>query len=252
MLLSSIFTKITEKTNKSWRLYNFFSKILPTPIQYVRNIPIKIMIPLHQEGVWNTCKKWETREIETLDWIDSFNEVGTFFDIGASFGNETLYAALKSNCSRKIFAFDIDLLSSYNLACNIALNNIKNVTQFFLPLGKSNTIVQANEPTQYIALSQQGIRKIQYNLFAISLDEFIDKTKEIPRYIKIDVDGAEVNVLHGMEKILKNPQLKSILIEVSSETEADVTSILTNAKFKQILHTKYQQNPNTSNIIFSR
>ena len=251
-LLNSLFTSLTEKTNKSWRLYNFFSKTLPTPTRNVRGVGIKVIIPLHQEGVWTSFKKWESREVETLDWIDTFEPSSVFFDVGASFGNETLYAALKAHGPRDIVCFDIDLLSSYNLACNIAINNIKNVTQYYLPLGSGHDIMTAAEPTQYLALASQGVAKINYNLFTISLDEFIEKTSKHPTYIKIDVDGAEVHVLRGMENTLKNVELKSLLIEVSRETEDEVIGILARNNFEKTFSTPYVGHTNTSNIIFCR
>jgi hypothetical protein len=127
-------SKLVEKTIFSKRIFDFYGRILPVPQTIVRGIPIKIIIPINQVGVYNTMKSWEEREPEVLDWIDSFEKGCTFFDVGASFGTETLYAALKKDGPEKIVSFDLSLESSFNLAYNISLNNINNVDQYFISL----------------------------------------------------------------------------------------------------------------------
>ena len=48
----------------------------------------------------------------------------------------------------------------------------------------------------------------------MSIDELCFKYNlPIPNYIKIDIDGKELDVLKGATKILKESELKSILIE---------------------------------------
>ena len=94
--LNTILSQLIEKTNFSKRIFDFFGRVLPIPQAIVRGVPIKVIIPLNQVGVYNTFKNWENREPEVLDWIDGFESGCTFFDVGASFGTETLYAALKT------------------------------------------------------------------------------------------------------------------------------------------------------------
>ena len=122
--INSLLSLFVEKTQISKRIFDFFGRILPVPQTIVRGVPIKIVLPLNQVGVYNTFKQWETREPEVLDWIDSFEKGCVFFDVGASFGTETLYAALKNDGPKKIVSFDLALESSFNLAYNISLNNI--------------------------------------------------------------------------------------------------------------------------------
>ena len=252
-LLSSLLSIITQRSNKSWRIYQFFSGVLPTPTRLVRTVPIKIVIPLHQAGVWTAFKKWETRETETLDWIDSFPTSSVFVDIGASFGNETLYAALKNGGPREIIAFDIDLQTSYNLACNLMLNGITNVTQYYLALGSKYGFVHASEPTQYTTLEAQHMAKISYLIPSMPLDEVLVHMGKQPTHIKIDVDGAEVAVVQGMSQTLRNPLLQSLLIEVSHDTQEPITQLLAQAGFIEVRHSDYARSGgNTCNIIFRR
>ncbi len=71
-------------------------------------------------------------------------------------------------------------------------------------------------------------------------DSIIEEMKvDIPNVIKIDVEGAEILVLKGMKKLLKNPDLKIILCEVHSNllplfnsSEQEVKEIILNENFK--------------------
>ncbi|MBU4356360.1 MAG: hypothetical protein KJ822_13595 [Proteobacteria bacterium] len=77
--LNTILSQLIEKTNFSKRIFVFFGRVLPIPQAIVRGVPIKVIIPLNQVGVYNTFKNWENREPEVLDWIDGFAPGCTFF-----------------------------------------------------------------------------------------------------------------------------------------------------------------------------
>ena len=93
--INTILSKLVEKTTLSKRIFDFYGRILPIPQTIVMGVPIRVILPLNKVGVYNTIKNWEERAPEVLDWIDGFEKNCTFFDVGASFGTETLYAALK-------------------------------------------------------------------------------------------------------------------------------------------------------------
>ncbi len=56
----------------------FWNELLPVPQQIVRGVPIKVVMPLNQVGVYNTFKNWEAREPEILDWITASSQVVLF------------------------------------------------------------------------------------------------------------------------------------------------------------------------------
>jgi FkbM family methyltransferase len=243
-----------EKTKISKWMFDFFGRMLPIPETKVRGVPIKIIIPLNQVGVYNTFKNWEEREPEVLDWIDEFEEEGIFFDIGASFGTESLYAALKKNGPKKIVSIDSSLEASINLAYNISLNNIKNVYQYFLTLSERKNIYTFSEPTQYYNV--KGRPKydfMQFNTISISMDEFIKMIGLFPDYMKIDVDGAEQNIIAGMTKTVANKRLRSVVIEVSDESETPIRQFFIESGFKVKIERRWKEDENIfKNIIFSR
>jgi FkbM family methyltransferase len=253
--LNTFLSQLIGKTRWSRIIFDFFGRVLPIPQTIVRGVPIKIILPLNQIGVFNTFKDWEIREPEVLDWIDSFEPGCIFFDIGASFGTETLYAALKKNGPQKIVSFDLSLESSFNLAYNLSLNNIKNVDQYFLALSDGINLIKFLEPTQYYYV--KGRKKydfIPFNTISISLDQFINMTLLFPDYINIDVDGAEKFVVKGMHETVKNKKLKSVVIEVSQKSEPVITDFFRKAGFvieSARLLSKAGETP-CKNIIFTR
>ena len=162
-----------------------------------------------------------------MDWIDSFEKGCTFFDVGASFGTETFYAALKKNGPDKIVSFDLSLESSFNLAYNISLNNIKNVDQYFIALSDKLKLISFLEPTQYnYVKGREKYDFIPFNTISISMDQFIEMTCLSPDYIKIDVDGAEQSIISGMAETVKNKRLKSVVVEVSDNQNLPLPSFL--------------------------
>ena len=189
-----------------------------------------------------------------MDWIDSFEKGCVFFDVGASFGTETLYAALKNEGPKKIVSFDLDLESSFNLAYNISLNNISNVDQYFLALSDSFNLQSYNCVTQYYYVNQRDkYDSVTYNTIAISMDKFINMTNIFPDYIKIDVDGAEESIISGMKETLKNERLRSVVVEVSDKSEPAIVDFFHKAgftiEFERIFAT---DGAGCKNIIFTR
>jgi len=252
--INSLLSLLVGKTQISKIIFDFFGRVLPIPKTIIRGVPIKIILPLNQVGVYNTFKNWEEREPEVLDWIDRFEKGCVFFDVGASFGTETLYAALKNEGPEKIISFDLALESSFNLAYNIILNNISNVDQYFLALSDRFKLQSFKCVTQYYYI--EGRKKydnINYKTIAISMDMFINMTHIFPDYIKIDVDGAEESIISGMAETVKNKRLKSVVIEVSDTSELLITKFFQEAGFKIDFERRWEGKArNFKNIIFTR
>ena len=77
--------------------------------------------------------------------------------------------------------------------------------------------------------------KIKQRTFKVSLDELIEFWKFfIPSYLKIDFDGIENMIIRILIKVLKNPKLNSVLIEINRKRKEDleIISILENSGFK--------------------
>ena len=51
------------------------------------------------------------------------------------------------------------------------------------------------------------------------------QTIPVPNHIKIDVDGIENKIIEGARQTLKNPILRSLLIEVNGNSPRDISMI---------------------------
>jgi FkbM family methyltransferase len=252
--INSFLSLMVEKTRISKRIFDFFGRVLPIPHTMVRGVPIKIILPLNQVGVYNTFKDWEKREPEVLDWIDGFEKDCIFFDVGASFGTETLYAALKKEGPKKIVSFDLALESSFNLAYNLVLNNVTNVVQYFLALSDGLNLFPYECVTQYHYINGRNkYDNVTYNAISISIDQFINMTNIFPNYIKIDVDGAEESIIAGMRDTVQDQRLRSVVIEVNDKSEPAILKFFYQAGFT-IEFERFLTTDGTAykNIIFTR
>ena len=62
--------------------------------------------------------------------------------------------------------------------------------------------------------------------YTTTIDELISsQTIPVPNHIKIDVDGIENNIIKGARQTLKNPILRSLLIEVNENSPRDISMI---------------------------
>jgi FkbM family methyltransferase len=254
MFANTLLSYCVERVPATQWCFKLFSRILPIPTALVRGVPIKAVIPLNQFGVYAAFRAWESREPETLDWIDSFEPDCTFFDVGAGFGTETLYAALKRNGPKQIASFDLDLVSSFDLAYNLYLNRINKVEQFYVAVGSTPacTFVRTSEHTNYFE-ARRGAKYERIGCYtcSLSLDTFSAMRQLAPDYVKIDVDGAELDVVRGMHSILKQPRLKSVLIELCAQVREPVLELMNEAGFRIEIESGFP-GTDTKNVIFYR
>lgn len=165
-----------------------------------------------------------SNEPETLEWIDTWVKPGdTLWDIGASIGLYSLYAALDPKV--KVFAFepsgiDFSLIVEHAAANDmgdrlkpfcIALSGETKIDTLHMSKFESgcggNSIGEAvKHDESYTPLFSQAIP-------AFTGDDFCKVFKLAPPdHVKLDVDGIEGDILAGMKNIL--PKVKSLLVEV--------------------------------------
>ncbi len=257
-ILLSFFDLILKKlTNKSFLVW--LKEIIEEHSYKKKNIlnkKVKFFTP-------NYVTTWLVDNIfslepETLNWIDSFKKKDAiFWDIGASIGLYSVYAAIKHK-KIKIISFEPSTSNLRLLSRNIFINNLqKRITINQFPLTKFKNRYQDFNESKFIEGQGQhsyGVSKNQYGLsfkssnsykiYGTSIDHLIDsKILKLPDYIKIDVDGTEDFILIGASKYLKNKKIKSIFIEMNEYNKKKFKTclkILKNNNFK--LQGKYRSN----------
>ena len=171
---------------------------------------------------WRAETFW-TKEPETLAWIESFERRSLFADVGANIGQYSLYAALYGH---HVSAFEPQPANYQSLLRNIGLNKFhKQITAYPFALNNKQKITSLQIDSNDTAGKSGTQFQVHGNYFVqcIKLDVYYD-------YVKIDVDGIELDIVRGMD--LKSPQLKSALIEVSPDNQKEITEIFYDHGFR--------------------
>ena len=241
-----VFNLLAKKSMLVW--FNDFMQLDSYKTLKVLNKEVKFFVP-NQLTSWRVDSLF-TKEPETLDWIDSFNNQDglIFWDIGANIGLYSIYSALK-NTNSKTVAFEPSTSNLRVLSRNISVNNLeKNIQIIPIPLtNKENEFLMMKEG-QFIeggALNSFGESwdfegnefksTMNYQLIGTTINYFLkNNILEIPDHIKIDVDGIEHLILKGGEKHLIDKKIKSIIIEVQenlNEQLGEIIKILEKSNF---------------------
>jgi len=173
-------------------------------------------------------REFATREPETLAWIDKFATPCRFWDVGANIGVFSIYAGLRPGVEVRAFE---PAAASYGALCrNIEANRLDDRVQAYclaisdrMELGRLNlsatnagSVFNAFESTNdcfgnEIAVAfQQGV--VGYSIDGLRRQFGL----AAPNYLKIDVDSIEERILAGAFETLRDPELRSVLIEVET------------------------------------
>jgi len=134
----------------------------------------------------------------------------TVVDIGANIGYYTLLAAKRIGVRGQVISFEPDPFNYKRLVENVQMNGWNNVKAFQLAVSDFNGEKKLNIPKLGRSGSTFVIRSNIANSITvntISLDSFL---RDSPDLIKIDVEGAELEVLRGMRNILAIGKVKLI------------------------------------------
>ncbi len=172
-------------------------------------------------------RTFETKEPETLDWIDSISEGAVLWDVGANVGLYSVYAAKARKCV--VYAFEPSVFNLELLARNIFVNDLQRQITI-VPIALSDVLGENTfrmSTTQWGgALStfgeefdQDGLllnEVFEYKTMGLSMNEAVTLLRiPGPRYLKIDVDGLEHFILRGGSDVLG--QVESVLIEINDD-----------------------------------
>jgi FkbM family methyltransferase len=165
-----------------------------------------------------------------------------FYDIGANVGFFTIIGARLVGPSGHVYAFEPIPETAARVQHNTKLNNFQNITVFTKAVSSSTgegELLVTRHPggaklsTICTPLNSEISGTISVEL--VSIDDYIArKTLPPPNLVKIDVEGAELDVLRGMCETIK--QFKPIIIyETDHKYKEDFS--LKNNEIDTFMHT---------------
>lgn len=133
-------------------------------------------------------------------------------DIGANIGYYTLIAANLVGDKGKVFAFEPDPENYTLLVKNIEVNGYKNIISVQKAVsnktGTTNFFLYEQNKGQHTIYEPSSYWK-SIVVESITLDDYFSEQQDSIDVIKMDIQGAEMLALLGMEKIIKQaPRLK--------------------------------------------
>lgn len=196
----------------------------------------------HIFNIWSGSDSYE-KELR-----DYFNiKKGIFVDIGANLGKYSVIVGRQLNKKGEVVAIEPHPYNFRMLKKNIKLNKLDNVILKKMACSKSKDILDLY--LDEVGLCGGGghslVKKMGNNKISVKVDTLDNILKELGikkiDLIKIDVEGAEVDVLKGTVKTLKRYHPKIIFEAWNNKCLKKVEEVLYkfNYKIKKINDTNY-------------
>jgi len=196
-------------------VYRFTRRNFHTAAYTFFDKKINLILPASID-IYLTGAKTHDSEIRLSKYIiRSLEEDSVFVDVGAHFGYYTLLANHLIGKKGSVHSFEASTNIYQVLMGNVATaKNIK--ANHLLVSDSSSSEVFYEFPTLYSEYNsinreqyhdQAWFQKVKINetkIQSISLDDYLDWYDLIPDVIKIDVEGAELSVTRGLQRMMKD------------------------------------------------
>jgi FkbM family methyltransferase len=171
--------------------------------------------------------------------VENLHAGQTFYDLGANIGFFSLMAARLVGPTGRVVSFEADPEIAARLRENLAYNKFEHaiVEQKAVWSEPGRICFARVDPA---TSPDRGLGHVQadgtagtnsISVEAVSLDQYID-SHALPDFVKCDVEGAEVQVFQGAERLLREKR-PSLLVEMhSKENHAQLKR-----KFEQLGYT---------------
>lgn len=132
-----------------------------------------------------------------------------FYDVGANVGFFTVLAANLVGETGRVYAFEPSPENVKSIRHNIQLNGFNQVEVWQNAVAKDNgkgTLLMTDYPGGHTlsTFERPAQVKAEIEVEIVSIDTLIEQGKlQPPNLVKIDVEGAEIAVLEGMQKSLR-------------------------------------------------
>lgn len=205
--------RLTAIPNTTWlgRLLRFPTRLLP------RSMRIRILSGGNRGYLWTVgaghqaCWLGTFEEHRQLALSQLLRKGDCFLDVGAHAGFFTLLGSRLVGPEGTVVAFEPLPANLDFLRLHVELNRVENVTVFDAAVSDSQGAASFAEGsnTHTGGLSPNGAIRVR----TVKLDELrADGLIATANVIKIDVEGAELQVLRGAEELLRHAKMRAVLL----------------------------------------
>jgi FkbM family methyltransferase len=184
--------------------------------------------PKYDSGVERSLHETGTYEKGMLHFLDENLKNGdVFIDVGANIGLLSIHAANSVGATGKVLAFEAHPETAKILEFNKELNHKENIHIYPIALGSEKgkaMIFNDSDSNRGGASLVRGLSESGIEVDLDRLDDILEATV-IPKIIKIDVEGFEMNVLKGAVRTIQ--EAKPILLIEASEKQDINQEIIT-------------------------
>ncbi len=164
-------------------------------------------------------------EYKTAAFTQHFTKGSVFYDIGAHIGYFSATASLINDGQGHVYSFEPRPDNAKFFKRHVEANGLKNITLTEAAVGavEGEANFNANTGTATGHLAEDGNLKVK----VVSIDKMHANGKlPSPDFIKIDVEGGEIFVLEGCEKVISQCRPKLLIATHSPEKHQYVISFL--------------------------
>lgn len=188
-----------------------------------------------------------SEQVLLRSFLEAIRADDVVWDVGANFGLYSMFAAKCAAC--RVVAFEPERATHKLLRRNISINGLTNVTAMEYALDREEAtkiIFPSATPNpgshSLVQRTDYRVRNSGFRINAVRGDLLIAHgTTPTPNILKIDVEGAELNVLEGLRNTLTSGSVRFLLLEVHplvlphfGNSEDEVESLVRSVPFTSI------------------
>ena len=161
---------------------------------------------------------------------------GDAIDVGANFGLYTMMLSHTSDLQSRILSIEPDPVYFHWLGKNIGLNKCRNVTALNIAAWNTNARLRLDRHLFGALMISSSVsigEECESGTIARPLDQVFDELDLRPRFAKIDVEGAEYQVLQGMKKTIELERPMLVIETHDDETRGRCKAFL--EKFEYVI-----------------
>lgn len=183
------------------------------------------------------------KEPWTVSWIENYVRPGeVLYDVGANVG---VYALLAAKCTQgqaRVYAFEPSFATYASLCANVIRNGCQDaITPLPVALSEVTGLIRFNFSSLTAGASFHGMGERRagkapsatpqtpyvQSVMAYRLDDLVPALGlALPTHVKLDVDGAETQVLQGATSVLSHPGLRTLMVEMGDSDSQQAKQIV--------------------------